>query len=187
MTNYIDVFANPVAAFGFAPQPVTMLDPQVFFSDSSLNASSWLWSFGDIQNSSSPVQNPSFTYTQPDCFTVLLTVTSPDGCTDTVSHPLCIGPETTIYVPNAFTPNGDAKNETFFPVGLGLDPDRFEMWIFDRWGNMIFYTDDLNKGWDGRVQGHSEIAQIDTYVWKIKAVDMSGTSHDMVGRVSLLK
>jgi hypothetical protein len=52
---------------------------------------------------------------------------------------------------------------------------------------MIYYTDDLNKGWDGRVQGHSEISQIDTYVWKIKAVDLAAHRHDLVGKVSLIK
>ena len=106
---------------------------------------------------------------------------------DTVSHPVCIGPDASIYVPNAFTPDGDGKNETFFPVCIGMDPDQFEMWIYDRWGNMIFFTDDLNKGWDGRVQGHSEIAQIDTYVWKIKATDLTGKQFNQLGKVSLIK
>jgi gliding motility-associated-like protein len=187
ITSYITVFANPVAAFGASPQPTTLLDPEIFFTDSSTNATSWLWSFGDVLNSSSTQQNPSFTYGTADCFQVLLTVTSADGCVDTVSHPVCIGPDASIYVPNAFTPNGDGKNETFFPVCIGMDPDQFEMWIFDRWGNMIYYTDDLNKGWDGRVQGHSEISQIDTYVWKINAVDLAGTKHNLLGKVSLVK
>jgi gliding motility-associated-like protein len=187
LTSYITVFANPVAAFGASPQPATLLDPTIIFTDSSTNASSWVWSFGDVLNSSSTLQNPTFTYGTADCFQVLLTVTSPDGCIDTVSHPVCIGPDASIYVPNAFTPNGDGKNETFFPVTIGMDPDQFEMWIFDRWGNMIFYTDDLYKGWDGRVQGHSEISQIDTYVWKIKAIDIIGNKHNLVGKVSLIK
>ncbi len=61
------------------------------------------------------------------------------------------------------------------------------MWIFDRRGNMIYYTDDLAKSWDGRVQGRTEICQIDTYVWKIKAADLTGNKHGLVGKVSLSK
>ena len=186
--NYITVFANPVAAFGASPQPTTLLNPTITFTDSSsTDVSSWLWGFGDILNSGSTLQNPDFTYGTADCFLVLLTVTTPDGCWDTVTHPVCIDPDASIYVPNAFTPDGDGKNELFFPVTIGMDPDQFEMWIYDRWGNMIYYTDDLNDGWDGRVQGHSEISQIDTYVWKINATDLSGTKHNLIGKVTLIK
>lgn len=187
MNNYINVYANPVAGFIANPQPATMLDPVINFTDTSFNASAWLWSFGDIPGSTSILQNPTFEYAEPDCYQVVLTVTSIDGCIDTAMQNVCIGPDATIYVPNAFTPNDDGTNDLFMPVGSGLDPEKFEMWIFDRWGNMIYYTDDLNKGWDGRVQGASDICQIDTYVWKIKAVDITGTSHNMLGHVNLVK
>jgi gliding motility-associated-like protein len=188
MPSYINVFALPVAAFGATPQPTTILNPEITFSDSSLNASTWNWSFGDlIPSSTSSLQNPTFTYTTPDCYQVILEVTSIDGCVDTAMKEICIDPDAVIYVPNAFTPNGDGNNEEFIPVSIGIDPDQYELWIFDRWGNMIFYTDDLNKGWDGRVQGHTEISQIDTYVWKIKAVDITGNKHNLLGKVSLIK
>jgi gliding motility-associated-like protein len=187
MPAYINVFANPVAAFGASPQPTTILNPVIQFSDSSINATSWSWSFGDLTNATSVLQNPSFTYTDPTCYQVVLAVASADGCVDTTSKEICIGPDAAIFVPNAFTPNDDGVNEVFMPVGVGIDPDHFEMWIFDRWGNMIYYTDDLNKGWDGRVQGHSDVSQIDTYVWKIKALDIVGNKHNIEGKVSLIR
>ena len=187
MPGYINVFANPVASFGASPQPATILNPEITFTDSSQNANSWNWNFGDLISSTSVLQNPTFTYSAPDCYLVTLEVTSVDGCVDDTTKEICIAPDAIIYVPNAFTPNDDGTNEEFIAVTIGMDPDNFEMWIFDRWGNMIFYTDDLNKGWDGRVQGHSEISQIDTYVWKIKAIDMLGNKHNLVGKVSLIK
>ncbi|MBI3512197.1 MAG: PKD domain-containing protein [Bacteroidetes bacterium] len=187
MTSYINVFANPVAAFGMSPQPTTLVNSEIFFTDSSTNALSWLWSFGDLMNSTSTLENPSFTYGDATCYQVLLTATSSQGCVDTVSHVVCIGPDVSIFVPNTFTPNGDNHNETFFPVCIGIDPDHFEMWIYDRWGNMIYYTADLNNGWDGRVQGHPDIAQIDTYVWKINAKDLTGATHNLIGHVNLIK
>jgi gliding motility-associated-like protein len=187
MPSYITVFANPIAAFSAFPQPTTILNPVVTFTDSSQNASSWHWSFGDISNATSVLQNPSFTFPDPTCYDVVLAVASNDGCVDTTTEQICIDPDASIFVPNAFTPNDDGTNDFFFPQGVGIDPDHFEMWIFDRWGNMIYYTDDMSKGWDGRVQGHSDIEQIDTYIWKIHALDILGNKHNIEGIVNLIK
>ncbi len=187
MTNYISVFVNPIAAFTASPQPTTIFNGQIFFTNSSSNATSWQWSFGDVQNSTSTIENPNFTYFIADCYQVLLTVTNQDGCVDTVSHPVCLDPDVSIYVPNAFTPNGDNTNEVFIPIGVGLNPDKYEFWVFDRWGNMIFYTTDLNKGWDGKRNGYEDLCQIDTYVWKIAAKDNLGVKHVLTGRVSLIR
>lgn len=84
-----------------------------------------------------------------------------------------------IFIPNAFTPNGDGVNDVFFPVGgtLATDPDDYEMLIFNRWGNLIFKTEDPNAGWDGN--GAPE----DVYIWEIR------TSHGKyrIGHVSLIR
>ena len=187
MANYINVYAIPVAAFSAGPQPATILNPEITFTESSTNATSWLWSFGDLTNASSNAQNPTFTYQEPECYMVTLEVTSADGCQDTASAEVCIDPDVSIYVPNTFTPDGNGLNEEFIPVTIGIDPDKYELWIFDRWGNMIFYTDDLAEGWDGRVQGSSDICQVDTYVWRIKARDITGAQYNLIGHVNLIK
>jgi gliding motility-associated-like protein len=189
MPNYVQVFANPVAEFSASPQPTTELNPTIYFTDQSTGASTWFWSFGDLSvpPSSSTLQDPSFTYPGPGCFDVVLTVTTANGCVDAITHEVCIDPDVTLFVPNAFTPNDDGINDMFFPQGVGMDPDHFEMWIFDRWGNMIFYTDDFAKGWDGMVQGHSNPCQQDVYVWKIKAADMLGNKHNLIGHVTLVR
>ncbi|MFN8712369.1 MAG: PKD domain-containing protein [Bacteroidota bacterium] len=185
--NYITVFANPVAAFGSTPDDATMVNPTIFFTDSSLAAVNWSWSFGDLINSASTQQNPSFTYPGPGCYEVTLSVTSSNGCTDITSDSVCIGLEATLFVPNAFTPNGDGVNDMFFPQGIGLDPAQYELWIFDRWGNMIFFSDSPNLGWDGKANGGKDMAQIDTYVWKVKCVDVTGQKHNLLGTVTLVK
>ncbi|MBI3510102.1 MAG: gliding motility-associated C-terminal domain-containing protein [Bacteroidetes bacterium] len=187
MPNYITIYPLPVADFTASPQPTTELDPTIYFLDASIGANTWSWTFGDTTSASSTLQNPSFMYGGSGCFNVVLTVSSVNGCVDTTVHPICIDPDVTLFVPNAFTPNGDGINETFFAQGIGIDPDKFEMWIFDRWGNLIFYTDDMNKGWNGKVQGHEDLCQIDTYVWKIKAIDVMGHKHSLIGKVSLIR
>ena len=82
----------------------------------------------------------------------------------------CIGSDTTfvedncpykLYMPNAFTPNNDLLNETFKGYGMGIV--QFEMYIYDRWGEELFSTNDMNKGWDGTFKNQPCIA--DSYVW----------------------
>ncbi len=187
MTNYISVYLNPVAAFSASPQPTTIFNSQIYFTDSSSNATGWSWSFGDVANSGSLLQNPNFTYGAPECYTVLLTVTTPNGCEDTVSHPVCLDPDVAVYVPNSFTPDGNGSNEVFLPIGTGLDPAKYQLWIFDRWGNQLFTTTDINTGWDGKVQGHNEVCQVDTYVYRIHAWDLSGNPHSLIGAVHLIR
>jgi len=188
MNNYIDVFAIPVAAFTAGPQPTTILNPVIQFTDGSTNAAQWAWTFGDgLPPSVSSDTNPTFTYDAPSCYEIVLTVTSPDGCVDVDSQQVCIDPDVIIYVPNAFTPNEDGINDIFIPVTVGIDPDNYDFWVFDRWGNMIFYTDEITEGWNGIVLGGSELCQIDTYVWKIKCKDVLDKRHDLIGRVSLIR
>jgi gliding motility-associated-like protein len=61
------------------------------------------------------------------------------------------------------------------------------MWIFDRWGEKIFYTDDIQKGWNGKVQGRSAEGKQEVYVWKVRLKDVFGKSHQYIGHVTLLK
>ena len=93
----------------------------------------------------------------------------------------------TFYAPNAFTPNGDGFNEEWTPEGIGIDRDKFELWIFDRWGNLIWQTDVWGKAWDGTANGGSEIVQEDVYVWKVRLHDVHGRKHQFVGHLSVLK
>jgi len=109
-----------------------------------------------------------------------------DGCTDTIASDVIIAPQATRYVPNTFNPNGDGKNDFFLAYGDFID--EFHMMIFDRWGNLIFESNDIQKGWDGKANGGSELAQIDTYVWKISFTEKySGHYHRIIGHVNLIK
>lgn len=187
MNNFISVFAVPSAAFVSSPQPATMINPVITFTDASSGAVTWNWSFGDVLNSYSSQQNPAFQYPDANCYPVVLTVTSANGCTDTAMQEICIDPEITLYVPNTFTPNGDGSNEYFLPLGTGIEWNTFHMLIYDRWGNLIYETYSISEPWDGRVQGYSEIVQEDVYVWKISVTDIKGGKHNLIGHVNVIK
>jgi gliding motility-associated-like protein len=106
-------------------------------------------------------------------------------CADTVTHCLIIDPDFTLYIPNAFTPNGSGLNDEFFVKGENVD--KFEMQIYDRWGNLIFRTEDMTEHWKGTVKGGSTICPIDTYVYIINIKDKVGEKHQYIGHVTIVK
>lgn len=113
----------------------------------------------------------------------------------TVTHPLCYNIQDTvtvefkdcnfyIYVPNAFTPNGDPFNPNFRAKAYG-ELEEFEMFIFDRWGELLFTAEDINTGWDGTYKGKP--AKTDTYVWKINYKSKYEEKKSIIGKVTLLR
>lgn len=113
--------------------------------------------------------------------TYYLTVTSIDGCinTDTIT----VFFDGVLYVPNAFTPNGDGKNDIFY--AYGKDIVEFELIIVDRWGERLFYSEDMEEGWNGFYKG--SLSKVETYIWKIKYKDSQGNPGEQIGTVSLIK
>ncbi len=190
--QFIDVYPAPTAGFSTSPNPVTSTSPVVTFSDESTGALTWEWDFiytnPQSGSDTSTVQNPEFIYSGTGTFIVQQVVTNSFGCTDTAYNNVEIVPEYVLYVPNAFTPlNHDGTNDLFFPQGIGYDPEHFEMMIFDRWGNMIYKTDDATKGWDGKANGGQNVAQVDVYVWKLNTLDYFGKDHQYTGTVTIVK
>ncbi|MBX7095199.1 MAG: gliding motility-associated C-terminal domain-containing protein [Flavobacteriales bacterium] len=186
LSNYICVFENPIADFTWNPLQPTILDFVVNFNDQSYNAAQWNWDFASLGTSTN--QNPSFAFANqnPGDYLVCLEVTSPDGCIDDTCKYVTIYDEYLLYVPNAFTPDGDGINDEFLPIVNGVDPDNYEFMIFDRWGELIFQTDVVGKAWPGTYKAKD--CQQDVYVWKIKARDLlRGDQKVYYGHVSLLR
>jgi len=187
VVNMINVYPFPVAGFVMSPQPTTISNPIIHFTDQSINTQTWEWDFGDpndANNNTSNIPSPIHTYSDSGVYCVRLIVNN-GFCTDTLTQCLVIDPELAFYIPNTFTPNGDGKNDIFMPKGVYVE--EFEMMIFDRWGNMIFKSNDLYKGWDGKVQGHTDISQNDTYVYVILVKDSNEKKHRYIGHINLTK
>jgi gliding motility-associated-like protein len=187
--NLITVFANPFASFTYSPDYITIYDPSVSFSDNSIGADQWSWDFGDSAHSTSTLQNPNFAYSDTGCFQVTLTVTNLDGCSDDTTQDVCILSEFVFYAPNTFTPNGNGLNDVFFPIVNGYQEGSYHLMIFDRWGNLIFESNDVLTGWNGKVQdGKSDkVCQIDTYVWVVDVNEWNGVEHRFRGHVNLIR
>ncbi|MFL5764881.1 MAG: PKD domain-containing protein [Bacteroidia bacterium] len=177
------VYPRPIAEFSASPNETSIYDPQIQFTDLSQGATIWNWDLGDNENSI--LQNPGHIYPDTGEYTVTLIAMNSYGCTDTAQHPVYIHGETTVFIPNAFTPNDNGLNDEFAPKLFGVI--EFEMRIFDRWGNEIFKTTDLNEGWNGRVHGVGEIVQQDVYVYKIFTKDLLHNNHSYIGTVTIVK
>jgi len=195
----------PVAFAGAVPTETTILNPVIGFSDSSdapapASISSWTWDFGDgftigpdtgsisgsADSTTGTYENPIHTYADTGVYVIQLTVVNEFGCSGDDNVTVTIKPEFVLYAPNSFTPNQDDINETFIPVGIGLETD-FVMYIYDRWGDLIFETNSINVPWDGTANKGKKLAQQDVYVWIVHAKDHDKAKHEYVGHVTLIR
>ena len=194
--GYITVYPKPRAGFTWGPQDADVLDPTINFYNTSVGGNGVLpiryylgdvfLNYNDTANWSN-LTNPIHKYNDQEPYTYYVTqwVQNIYGCKDSVTEPVIINPTFTFYIPNAFSPNSDGKNEGFKGTGIGIDNTTYNLWIFDRWGNQLFHAIDLEKTWDGKFKGG--IVQEDVYVWKVRFSDISGTKHEYHGHVSVIK
>lgn len=182
--NYPDLItaaAKPVASFTASPPVAIISEPTIHFINTSQGATASSWAFGDADWSGSVESSPSFTYTSVDCFTVTLSVSNAEGCRDSTAGTVCVEDPYALYMPNAFTPDGDEINDVLMPITSVQDPKNFQLMIFDRWGSPVFSTTDLYQGWDGGTFPSG------IYTWKIWITDVQGNDHKQVGHVALLR
>ncbi|MBL4594705.1 MAG: gliding motility-associated C-terminal domain-containing protein, partial [Flavobacteriales bacterium] len=179
----VTVNPKPIAQFDFDPKETTILNPLITFDNYSIDADYYNWTFGD--GGTSIQANPIHNYEKEGTYFITLIASNTFGCKDTVMAELLIEPHFNFYIPNAFTPDNDGNNDIFTAVGEAID--EFSMVIFNRWGEQIYETSSLEKGWNGSAKGGSEVSMEGVYVYKIRIKDWQGVNHKFIGHVSLLK
>ncbi len=177
---------KPIADFYWNPY-MPNVGNEVHFNNTSTNAVSYSWSFGDGTTSNDFEPNHIYTDELIKQYTLYLVATSNSGCVDTAFYTIIMNDDLIYYVPNSFTPNNDQLNNVFQPIFTqGIDTYDFSLLIYNRWGEVIFESKDASKGWDGTYNGI--VQQDGTYTWKI-SFKMSQTDEKKlaVGHVNLLK
>jgi gliding motility-associated-like protein len=187
--NMITIHSQPQAIFTFGPQPTDMTNAGITFTDASIGLiNNWYWSFGAGGSlGTSTNQNSYYPFPDVGTYPVQLVVTNNFGCTDTANNVVIIDPIVVFYAPNAFTPDDNGSNDEFRVYGDGIDNTTFEMRIYDRWGEMIFRSNDVYKGWNGKRNNQGELVQEDVYVWKVNFKDWDGKKHQYIGHVTIVK
>lgn len=182
---YVSSYPGPEAEFHAAPNPGTLGEDAIFFTNNSTGGTVYFWSFGD--GSTSTNENPSHLYNSIGNYTVWLIVYDDYGCIDSTSATIIIQDVFTLYIPNAFSPNGDGINDLFYPQGMGVDTEEYELRIFDRWGQMVFFSTTVNQGWDGNLNEKIRNQKpVNTYTYTLDFKDSVGLPHRIVGSVTAI-
>ncbi len=166
----IEVKESPIADFEYTTKECSR---EFEFKNKSQNYTDPIWDFGDSTSKSSE-DNPKHSFTKNGDFTTLLTVKHPtSGCTDTqtVVIKLYDDPSKSMRIPNVITPNGDGKNECFTVEGITPGCDEIEVWIYDRWGILIFHGNLPQDCWNGKVNntGNEVPTGVYFYILDIKS------------------
>lgn len=189
-TTYQDlicVYELPLADFACNPEDPDILDSEVNFENLSTGGEFYNWTFGDGNGSAD--FSTSNVYPQVGAVTYLveLTVSTTYGCTDQAQKYVTINEVVQFYVPNAMTINSDGINDTFEPKFIpGFNPLGYTFQVFDRWGTLMWESQDPTAGWDGTYLG--VIVQEDVYVWKIEfRENQTDKTYRNYGHVTVLK
>lgn len=186
--NYLNVHQTPIADFKWSPDPVTMFNTQVLFTEYALYADSYEWSFPGAtpNNSTNNDQTVLYPDGQTGTYYVTLIAKSYLGCSDTVTKPVVVLPEVLLYAPNTFTPDGDEFNQTWKVFIEGIDEFDFDLQIFNRWGEVVWESHDASAGWDGTFNGQP-VGQ-GTYTWVIRTREfISDKKYIWNGIINLIK
>ncbi|MFT4681530.1 MAG: gliding motility-associated-like protein [Flavobacteriales bacterium] len=181
VADMVEVELTPTAAFDLRPgELITMLDPTIRLENLSANALNYSWTFGDSTGVNTP--NPTHQYGEVGDYTIHLVAIN-GRCTDEVSENIRVDPETFIYAPSAFTPNGDGNNDVFLAEGIGIQD--YNIFIVDRWGQEMFHSANITYGWDGTFNGRA--VELGVYSYRIDIINALGEEQVVMGHVTLLR
>jgi gliding motility-associated-like protein len=188
-TNAVCMYDTPQASFELDDYVINNLDNDVQVTNNTIDATSYFWDFGDGYTTWD--DEPGHAYSDiPSTYVVNLTAYNEIGCLDIASRNLLYWQDLLMYVPNTFTPDGDAYNQEFLPViSAGFKPESYQMQIFNRWGELVFESNNAAFGWDGTYgTNESRKCQQGTYTWVIRLeILQSGENKVYTGHVNLLK
>lgn len=188
--GFVTVVQLPVADFTWSPNPTTTLASTIQFEQlASPDAVGYAWDFAGLDTSSEG--NPIYTFPNllGDEYPVTLLVANSLGCLDSITLTVVIRDEFLVFVPNSFTPDGDGLNDFFYVSGNDIDPEGYELEIFDRWGEVIWRSTDRYNVWGGAVMNRSDkVVKEEVYVWKLNCrSETTKQKEQLVGTVTLLR
>lgn len=181
--DYITVFSKPRARFTPQPKTTTIIKPDIYFLNRSTDNYNNFWDFDD--GNLSLIVNPYHHYLDIGEYLVTLIVESDNGCFDTAISKIIITDQFTFYAPTAFSPDANNSNDFFYVTGHGIDTTNFQLIIFDRWGEEIFSTNNIEDKWDGKAKNHKKVP-VGLYTWYVIYQDELGQSHEVTGAVNVI-
>ncbi len=186
-TMLVTVHPLPIPNFTFSPSEIFTFDTRVCFANSTSGAIAYNWDFGFTGiTGRSALTNPctvTFPNDKSGTYRVKLTATTNFGCMDSVKYNVIILDGLFLFIPNSFSPNNDGTNDEFSISSEGID--EFEFIVFNRWGEEIFKTTNLQFIWNGTYQGSQ--VQIGQYPYKIRVRTNSGFISEKYGHINVVR
>ncbi|HEX2616804.1 MAG TPA: PKD domain-containing protein, partial [Flavobacteriales bacterium] len=173
---------TPLAAFDY--DTLQSISYALQFTNLSEGSVRWHWDFGDGSSSNQFDPLHLFPAGPNTWYPLCLIATNTFGCPDTVCREVRAPADPNIYAPNAFTPDLDGLNETWTPVLNGFDGWRYHLYILDRWGEVLWDTQERTKSWDGNSRG--QVCKTEVYVWKVE-LNTEGNERVYYGHVTLVR
>jgi len=177
------VFPSPHADFRLRDTRVNMFEPTAVFENTSVRSTRWHWDFDDSKTDAS--FSPQHVYERSGDYEVTLVAWNEYNCPDTAVRLLKVDPISTLYIPAAFTPNGDGHNDVWGVKGL-LEDQRFILRIWNRWGDLLMESDDLHATWDGRLPDRT-MAPNGLYTYEIAYYTADGLYKELHGHLTLAR
>jgi gliding motility-associated-like protein len=180
MSKSVDISVGPTAGFDFQPTYPKENVPTSFYNDSR-NATSYQWTFGDGNTSTD--RDPVHQYKVTNNYIVCLIATSSGGCIDTVCKQVPADVKPIVDIPTGFTPNGDGNNDILYVRGVAIETMNLK--IFNRWGQLVFESNEQTKGWDGTYNGKQQ--EEDAYAYVLNVGFYGGTTAQKKGNITLIR
>ncbi len=173
----------PTARFTSTPQVTDLLKPAIKFTNTSTKVVSYDWDFGDSYTSST--EHPTHSYTDTGTYLVTLVVNSLENCADTATGIIRINDYYRLFIPNAFSPNGDYTNDLFELKGRGIRA--YQLNIYNRWGETVFTSTDITQSWDGSLPNRSRPSPDGIYYYMVEVLDLIDERHHHEGIVTIIQ
>ncbi|MEI7595189.1 MAG: choice-of-anchor L domain-containing protein [Bacteroidota bacterium] len=190
-TNYITVFPLPIADFTFDPTSGDVDFPLInFYANMDTSIAKYSWNFGDPSSENNDTSSNPITWHKfhdANTYNTCILVTSNKGCKDSICKNIIINDRFGIYIPNAFTPEGDGINDEWYPVATGFDPDSYILKIYNRWGEIIFESYSLENTWNGKFKNKKSTVYTDVFIYVIEINDLKGTTYHYTGNITVVR
>lgn len=182
--DLIEISPAPTAAFSVTPEQPNFRNRTINLINESLNAAAFEWDFGSI---TSKEFSPTFTFPDTGFYQVNLVAIHESGCVDSTSQIFDIAPISQLYFPNAFSPNFDGINEQFKPEGILIGARNYNLTIWNRWGALVFSTNNPDIAWNGVDQRTNRVVSEGMYVYLVEFTGARGAPFKYSGNLTLVR
>jgi gliding motility-associated-like protein len=185
--DYLQVYSVPTAGFIATPEVANLGNALITFTNTSTpDAIYFDWDMAGLFNTQAP--NSTYEFSYADTFLITLVATTQYGCSDTAIGTVIVEDISDVWIANSFTPNGDGLNETWFPIGRNLTSKvtSIEVKVFNRWGKLVFESNDPEKPWTGDYLNDKTRCPQGVYTYSIKFVNEKSKEFEYRGHVNLI-